>query len=834
MLRLALIENLRRLALANVLAYEQRRMAEELVDGLLGDGSRSGTDVLLELAVLIKDSPEILTFGAVHLLRYLRGKGLKAVLTHQWLEEKLRESGFNPDELIRQEHQRHAANQISIGNTVTALKTVSTTNWRAWFEGVSKVDEVLKRDPAHVYALNDFMTRDRCRHRIERMSRRTGMAEVEIARQAMELAVEARGRSGSAGNSSEQEDLRYWHVGYYLIDEGLPLLEKRIHYEAGPLVRTVRFVRERAFKIYGCGIAALTLLMLGWLLLKALDHGAGAGVLALIALVCAVPLSHLASDVVQWIVCHLTTPTVLPKLDFENGVPPSCRTLVTVHAIYNDKEAVRKSVEGLEVRCLANDDENIFFALLADLRDSDREQQPGDKDLINYTEELIAELNQKYAQPGQKRFHVLFRRRIWNDKEKKFMGWERKRGKIMEINRMILGDFHTSFLPEMIDKGFLTSIRYVITLDSDSQLPGGSARKLIGAISHPLNRAVIDASRRVVVRGYGILQPRVGVSLGSAGASRFSRIFSGHAGLDPYTQTVSDVYQDLFREGSYLGKGIYDVHAFEAVMHNRVPENALLSHDLFEGLFARVALITDVELIDDFPPRFNVYARRHHRWVRGDWQILPWMFSRVPDAKRSLYPNPVSLLGRWKLIDNLRRSLLAPTAFLLLWLSWLVFPGQPLYWTMLFVLIVAFPVYANVANAIVMPPLGFIMSIYVKHLGRDLLKHSGQALLVLSFLPYQAWLMTDAIVRTLYRLFVSRCDLLEWETAYNAEKRLGNDILSFLRELLPAMALSTLMYVSVFIFNPSAEVVHTAVFCALVLLAGTGLVDQSAIADDQA
>jgi len=801
MLRLALIENLRRLSTANLAVKDARKAAEELIDEILGDEARSGTDILLDLASYIKEKPELLSTGAVHLIRRLRGKGLKAALTLQWLEERLREQGIDPEELIRQEHQSHAANQISIGNTVTSLKTVSALNWKAWFESLSKVDAVLARDPAAVYTLSDFPTRDRIRHQIEKLARATKKTEVQVAEIAYDLAAKISLKTEGSRDEIEQ-NTRERHVGYYLIGAGRADLEKALNFVPPFYLKVFRYTKDRAFFFYSGAILLITALVLVYIALYAGELAFGPLFTAVLVSLCLIPVSHLANDVVQWIVTHLTIPFVLPKLDFEKSIPGNSRSLVAVHYIFNEKELIRRAVEQLEVRYLGNEDENLYFALLADLPDAKTEHAPGDKDLIHYAERLIEDLNAHYAaeNKGVNKFFLLFRRRVWDEAQGCFMGWERKRGKIMELNKLILGADDTTFLLNMVDLDLLRSVKYVITLDGDTQLPRGVARKLVGAIAHPLNRPVFDPVKKIVVKGYGIIQPRVGVALTSANVSLFSKILSGHAGLDPYTSTVSDVYQDLFSEGSFVGKAIYDVAAFERALSERVPVNALLSHDLFEGLFVRVALATDIELIDEFPSRYNAFAKRQHRWVRGDWQLLPWMFGRIPDASRKKYKNPISQLGRWKLDDNLRRSLLAPTCFAVLLFSWIFLAASPLFLDLMVVLVIAFPVYANLANAFISPPLGMILGVYVRGLGRDLFKHSQQAILSISFLPFQAYLMSHAIIVTLFRVYISKRNLLEWETALHAEKRLGVTLFAFLRQMFPGLLLTAFTNVVVYYF----------------------------------
>ncbi|RMG44233.1 MAG: hypothetical protein D6719_02280 [Candidatus Dadabacteria bacterium] len=794
MLRLALIENLRRLAVANVSARRERLLAEELAAAVLKQEDCTASDLLLEFAHQFKERPAIGRRGTVYLLKRLRSHGRKALLTLGWLETRIREQGLNPDQLIREDQYAQAADQISIGNTVTSLKYINRFNWKTWFESVSKVHAILMRDPAGMYSTCDFETRDRYRHRLEHYARRSGLEETEVATKLIDfIPVYAKERLKDATESNTALKNRLLHIGYYLIDEGQREFEQFAGIKLDPREYLARYLKKHAFLLYITSIALLSLMLVFFAASIALKTGATPALMLALTLLLVFPASQLAIDVVQWIVTRMVKPDYLARLDYDYGIPESAKTAVAVHIIVKDKLALSEIIDALEVRYLGNEDPNLIYALLADLPDADSETLPADEDLMQFATNRIKELNDKYsAGSGTQPFYLLFRKRLWNEGEGKFMGYERKRGKIMEFNRLLLGDDNTSFELLVGNLSSLRACRFVITLDQDTQLPRGTARKLVATIAHPLNRAIIDSERNVVTSGYGIIQPRVGISLRSAHASLFSRIFCGHAGIDPYTQAVSDVYQDLFKEGSYIGKGIYDIAAFEKTLSERVPDNALLSHDLFESLFARCALATNIELLDDFPPRYNVYARRQHRWVRGDWQLLPWVGRKIPDKNRKYYRSPISALGRWKLIDNLRRSLLAPASFLALLVGWVFMPQAAWFWLLTILVVLAFPVYANLAGAFMITPIGLSLGTYARGVGRDLMRNSLQTLLILSFLPYQAYLMVHAVTVTLYRLYISKKHLLEWETAYYAEKRLGTGLLACTWQMLPGVILSLL------------------------------------------
>lgn len=795
MLRLALIENLRRLTEANVKARDQRLVGNELIQSLVEAGECTASVLLMNLAAQVKGKPYLVDHCAVHLMRYLRSAGSKAALTQHWLEERIRESGKDPHVLLDSEDQAEALNQISIGNTVTSLKTVSALNWRSWVEAVSYVHKALSKDPTAVFQQGDFDTRNRCRTVIEHLARTTGQEELLVAEAAVRC-VEQLQKEGNPRAS----------IPFVLIAEGRQTLETKLGYHAPFFLRSKRALAERAFPVYIGSLCLTTILILFGALYSGHGYGASPGILAVIFLVFLVPASDLATSLVQWLITRLTTPQKLPKLDLETGIPDAFQTIVVIHQIFHDPTSIAGVIDALEVRYLANDQENIYYAVLADLPDASEPVTALDQELISHAEKLVAQLNQKYAN-GTDRFLLLFRSRRWNERDAVYMGWERKRGKLEEFNRLILGDDTTSFTLHAGTIEQIRRTRYVITLDGDTQLTRGVALRMIETAAHPLNQPVFDDRAQIITKGYGIIQPRIGISLQSAHSSQFARICSGQSGFDPYTNTISDVYQDLFSEGSYLGKAIYDVSAFARALHNRVPENTLLSHDLFEGLFARVGLATDIELIDDFPAKFNVYAKRQHRWVRGDWQLLPFLFSQIPSSTGAKGPSPITSLGRWKLLDNLRRSLVAPLSLLMLFVSWTLLPGPAWLWSLFVVAVIAFPVYANLANALLLPPLGLSLGLYVRGLGRDLLKQSQQAIYTLSFLPYLAFLMLHAISLTLYRVYISKKDLLEWETASQSERRLDPGIAAFLLQMLPGTVITVLIGLSLFFFAPHSLLV---------------------------
>ncbi|MBA3296011.1 MAG: hypothetical protein H0U19_03680, partial [Acidobacteria bacterium] len=539
-------------------------------------------------------------------------------------------------------------------------------------------------------------------------------------------------------------------------------LEARVRYSPTVRERIARFTFKHPALGYLGTIAVLTALAVASFLTYAARHGGSGAELWLVGLVVLLPVAELVVSIVQLVATGQIPPRPLPKLALREGVPPAHRTIVVVPAIFDSAARVTTLVDDLEVRFLGNRDENLHFALLTDFADSVDPSRPEDADILSHARAGVDALNDRY---GAQRFFLFHRERRWNASEGRWMGWERKRGKLVEFNRLLRGATDTGFIVAHGDLSVLPSVRFVITLDSDTQLPMEAAARLIGTLAHPLNMPRFDPAVGRVTEGYGVLQPGVGVNLVSANASVFAKVFSGHVGVDPYTTAVSDVYQDLFHEGSYVGKGIYHVDAFEAALASRVPENTLLSHDLFEGSYARAGLCTDIHLVDDYPAHYLAFAARQHRWARGDWQIARWLWRTVPDASGRSVRNTLPVIARWKILDNLRRSLLAPSLVGLLLAGWTVLPGSALMWTMLALLILAFPAYAQLGRSLFARVRGVPLGLHVAAERDNVITSARQSLLWASLLAHQAWIMSDAIARTLWRVLVTRRHMLEWVSA---------------------------------------------------------------------
>jgi len=639
---------------------------------------------------------------------------------------------------------------------LTCLRKVAETVWKDVFEIASSVNRVLMREQSGVFPRMDAESRDRYRRVVGELARRSGMTETGIAESALELSQKA-----PAGD-------RRHHIGYYLVDSGRPVLEEVIGYRPPWRTRLQRLILRYPTVFYLTGIELLTILTVCAILSRAGSLTPAYAALLFLAL----PATQAAADFMNNLTAFLLPPRVLSKLDFSEGIPDDCVTMVAVPALLLNEAQVRDLALDLEIRFLANRDPNLYFALLTDPPDSDRAQDERDA-LVGLCARLIEALNQRYCSEGRSPFFLFHRQRIYNQQEGCWMAWERKRGKLLDLNQLLRGRFD-AFPVKVGDLAPLPKVRYVITLDTDTQLPRDSAARLAGAIAHPLNRALIDPARRVVVEGYGILQPRIGISVQSAARSRLAALYSGQTGFDIYTHAVSDVYQDLFGEGIFTGKGIYDVDALSEVLDHRFPDNALLSHDLIEGAYARAALASDIELIDDYPSHFSAYSRRKHRWVRGDWQIMRWTSARVRDYSGRLIANPIALISQWKILDNLRRSLLEPALLLLLVSGWLWLPGKPAFWTAVTIAMWCVPMLSGLFFALLnVPGKWRAVPAWLGESARSLLDNALLTASSLIFLLHQALVSMDAIVRAVLRVLVTRQKMLEWETAAEAAAAAG-------------------------------------------------------------
>ena len=649
-----------------------------------------------------------------------------------------------------------------VGVCVRSLRDVSQILWKDVLEPLIMFDGTLRQDPAGAYPRMDFDSRDAYRNALVDIAERADFTEMEVAAEALALAREAQQRT----ESDPRVALRCSHVGYYLLAEGATLLHQRVGFTPSVYQRVSSALRRYPDEFYLSSMLLFTFAMMSAIVLLLIAPQVAPGLILFSMIALFLPCSQAAVQLTNYLITSLLEPQILPKLDLSEGVPDDCITFVAVPSLLLNEGQVRKLVDDVEVRFLGNHDRNVHFALLTDMPDS-RSEPREDDPIVDLCAELISGLNEKYAGRGMGSFLLFHRHRIYNPREEVWMGWERKRGKLMDLNRL-LRDEYDSFPAKVGDLSILPQVRFVITLDADTELPRGSAQRMVGALAHPLNQAIIDPEKNIVVAGYGILQPRVGVSVQSNARSRLANIYSGETGFDIYTRAISDVYQDLYGEGIFAGKGIYEVDPVRQVLDRRFPRNALLSHDLIEGAYARAGLASDIEVIESYPSHYSAYNRRKHRWLRGDWQIAGWLLPQVPDESGRRVHNPISISAQWKILDNLRRSLVEPAILLLFVLGWVVLPGAPVYWTLATLAILVMPAWCQFGFELVRAAVQRKPTV-ARDAVDGLFAANVNVFLTLTFLAHQMLISLDAVVRTLVRRIFTRQRLLQWETAAEAE-----------------------------------------------------------------
>jgi cyclic beta-1,2-glucan synthetase len=804
MLRLALIENLRRVSTRISAARIHVNQAQDWADRMTQVAASDPKSLILVIADMARSQPPMATAFVAEIARRLQGHGPALALPLTWIEQRLAESSLTIEHMVLVENQQQTTDQVSISNTIGSLRLLGAIDWRVFVETLSLVEHILLEDSGSVYAEMEFATRDRYRHAVAGLAKRCDISEPDIARAAIALARRSDAETVANDHTA--------HVGYYLIDAGLSLLEAALKSRLPVLARLRRSARRFPLPLYVGSILLMMVAFAGGLLARAHQHGVHGGALALLGVLLLLAANPLASTLVNWFATLMTSPQLLPRMDYSRGLPVDMRSLVVIPTMLSDAQSIDNLLEALEVRFLGNRDDYLHFALLSDLRDAHSEVQPEDEALLRRARIGIEQLNEKYRSVASDRFFLFHRPRRWNPSEKVWMGYERKRGKLGDLNAFLRGRGAGCFSLIVGDAAPLASVRYVITLDTDTQLPRDSARKFVGAMAHPLNRPRYNEDKRRVCGGYGILQPRLAASLPGTNRSRYAQLCGSEPGIDPYTRSVSDVYQDLFGEGSFTGKGIYEVDAFERAVNACFPENQILSHDLLEGCYARSGLLSDVSLLEDHPSTYEADVHRQHRWIRGDWQIAHWLLPHVPGADGRSLRNPLSALSRWKIFDNLWRPLARIALALLLTLGWTVLP-EPWFWTL------------AVAGIMLIPPLlAFLVDALRRpdegRLGQHLatvLRDARHSVATTGFriacMPHEALYSLDAILRTCWRMLITRRHMLEWVMASEQNDRRGAGVLVWYEAMWTAPAAAIVAAIVVSRAGTGALVIATPILC---------------------
>lgn len=815
MLRLALIENLRRVAARITAARLYVNKAQEWAGLMIDVAEHEPKDLILVIADMARSNPPIVSPFVAELARRLQGQGASLALPLTWIEERLTEASLTIEQMVLSENQQQAADQVSISNTIGSLRFLGATDWRVFVESLSVVEQILRKDLGGVYEKMDFATRDTYRQVIDRLAKRIRLSEAEVARAAIVLAG-----INAASNGEDDQQSGYAHnahVGYFLVDEGLPRLEAMVKARLSPFTKLRRWLSDIPLAIHLSSILLLTLLI-GAVLIGQAYGSVGGWQLGLLSFFAVLAASHLASALTNWFAVLLVNPKLLPRMNFNSGLPPEVRTLVVVPTLITNSQNIDELIEALEVRFLGNQDEHLHFALLTDFCDAAREVTPFDKDLRQHVQAGIEALNLKYPSTADNRFLLFHRPRRWNASEGCWMGYERKRGKLADLNALLRGEpqYKLSSKSEVLSDRFelivgnvyaLTSakcsspIKYIITLDTDTQLPRDAAREFVAAMAHPLNRPRYDASGKTVIGGYGILQPRMAASLSGVNRSYYAQLYGSEPGIDPYTRSVSDVYQDVYGEGSFIGKGIYDLDAFEQTLKGRFPENRILSHDLLEGCYARSGLLSDVHLYEEYPTHYAADVSRRERWIRGDWQIASWLWRRVPGPNGKGLANPLSLLARWKIFDNLLRSLVPMALLLMVIIGWWLTP-TPWFWSLALIGLVFIPSLLMAVIDVCVKPnevlFGQHLTAVIRSAGRSL----AQAIFKIACLPHEACYSLEAILRSTNRVLVTHRMLLEW-TPYSHEKPAAkNSLKAAYNNMLSAPLIALVAFAGLFILSP--------------------------------
>jgi cyclic beta-1,2-glucan synthetase len=757
MLRLALIENLSRVSQHIVSNLNGHHLANRWADRLEEAAVSDPKKMFLIIADLANSDPPIMGAFIAELTRRLQSAELTLPLT--WVEQKLADEGVTIEQLIQVENTQQAANQVTVSHSIASLRRLTGVDWRKFVESISVVEHTLSQDPTDTYSHMDFTTRDHYRHVVERLARESARAEIDVAAAAVHLAKQV---ADSSADNNDADHIRRSHVGFYLIDKGLPQLQQALGLQGFSFFEKLRhWNSKRSLLCYLAAIVLIVASLTSVLVIKASQSGVSTAGLLLLGVVLAICISQSAVSLVNWVAMLFIKPYPLPRMDFTHGIPSSFRTIVVVPAMLSNAAQIESLIEALEIRFLGNRDHHLHFALLTDFNDAPQEHMPTDMTLLAMAEERINTLNKLYQRDNEDIFLLLHRPRRWNPGEQVWMGYERKRGKLADLNALLRGNDQTNFSLIVGSTTQLANVKYVITLDSDTQLPRESARQFIGAMAHPLNRPIYDTVSQSIVEGYGILQPRMAEAMPNSGPTRYGWLSSSEIGIDPYTKTVSNVYQDLFNEGSFIGKGIYDVDLFQQVLDQRFPENLVLSHDLLEGCYLRSGFLSDVPLYESSPGNYLSDVKRRVRWIRGDWQIVTWLWPRVRSGDGKCIANPLSALSKMKIFDNLRRSLVSLSIIVLLFLAWTILPASH-FWFCVTLTIVLLPGLLSTLLELARKPNEMLLSQHLISFRQIIQQRFYQFGLYLACLPHEAWYSMCAILRTSWRLLVSHRHLLEW------------------------------------------------------------------------
>ena len=793
-LRVALIENIREACEKIYSAQLQKYKVENIIERLVENKSKDELQFknIGEYKTKVIEQGEM-KYPFIEYMSYrLKQYGKKAYPFLNILEEQVNKMGTEISEVIKKEHFDIAVRKVSVGNCIISIKNINRINMIEIFEKINGVEEILKKDPVKVYSKMDYKTRIYYRNKLKEISKKTKISEIYIARKCLELSSIEYEKSNMDSNNKKA------HVGYYLIADGEPKLLEILQNKKVPRQNNMHKAQK-----YITALAVVTIVLAGVYGLYINTQINNIVLSLILSILLLIPIETIFTQIAQYILGKTKNTKIIPKLDFRNGIPEQNATFVVIPTIIKNGKRVEELMHKLEVYYIANKSDNIYFALLGDCSTSSNEEEGFDEEVINTGKKIVDILNKKYPDEKFTKFNFIYRKRMWNEGEEAYLGWERKRGLLNQFNEYILGNISNPFKTNTITNvASMPPIKYIITLDADTDLVLNSAKELIGAMAHILNKPELNKSEDLVIAGHALIQPRIGIDLMSSIKSLYTKIYAGAGGVDVYANAISDIYQDNFEEGIFTGKGIYDLKIFSKILNNEIPENTILSHDLLEGSYLRCGLATDIMLMDGYPVGYNSSKSRLHRWIRGDWQIIIWLKDKIKNKRGEIKNNPLNILSKYKIFDNLVRSLLEVSSVLtIIYMCILDYFYKIKIWPIITTVLIAVltPTVIDVINKIVFKREGEkrqkTFNKTLSGINASLLR----GLFTLATLPDKAYMSANAICKTLYRLKVSKKHMLEWVTAEEAEKMAKKDIKSYYINMAPNIILGILGILYIFI-----------------------------------
>lgn len=793
-LRVALIENIREACEKIYSAQLQKYKVENIIERLVENKSKDELQFknIGEYKTKVIEQGEM-KYPFIEYMSYrLKQYGKKAYPFLNILEEQVNKMGTEISEVIKKEHFDIAVRKVSVGNCIISIKNINRINMIEIFEKINGVEEILKKDPVNVYSKMDYKTRIYYRNKLKEISKKTKISEIYIARKCLELSSIEYEKSNMDSNDKKA------HVGYYLIADGEPKLLEILQNKKVPKQNNMHKAQK-----YITALAVVTIVLAGVYGLYINTQINNIVLSLILSILLLIPIETIFTQIAQYILGKTKNTKIIPKLDFRNGIPEQNATFVVIPTIIKNGKRVEELMHKLEVYYIANKSDNIYFALLGDCSTSSNEEEGFDEEVINTGKKMVDILNKKYPDEKFTKFNFIYRKRMWNEGEEAYLGWERKRGLLNQFNEYILGNISNPFKTNTITNvANMPPIKYIITLDADTDLVLNSAKELTGAMAHILNKPELNKSEDLVIAGHALIQPRIGIDLMSSIKSLYTKIYAGAGGVDVYANAISDIYQDNFEEGIFTGKGIYDLKIFSKILNNEIPENTILSHDLLEGSYLRCGLATDIMLMDGYPVGYNSSKSRLHRWIRGDWQIIIWLKDKIKNKRGEIKNNPLNILSKYKIFDNLVRSLLEVSSVLtIIYMCILDYFYKIKIWPIITTVLIAVltPTVIDVINKIVFKREGEkrqkTFNKTLSGINASLLR----GLFTLATLPDKAYMSANAICKTLYRLKVSKKHMLEWVTAEEAEKMAKKDIKSYYINMAPNIILGILGILYIFI-----------------------------------